>query len=48
MFSNINNNNFKNENQKKFHRIMRVIKLGNIMATAILLIFIVNYLIGVN
>lgn len=48
----MNNNSFdsgfKNDNQKKFHRIMRIIKIGNIMATAFLLIFIINYLIGVN
>lgn len=48
----MNNNNFgngfKNDSQRKFHRIMRLIKFGKIMATVILLIFLINYLIGVN
>ncbi len=39
---------FTNENQRKFHKITRMIKIGNIVATVILLVFIINYLLGVN
>ena len=39
---------FSNDKQRKFYRITRAIKIGNIIATVILLIFIVRYLIGVN
>jgi hypothetical protein len=39
---------FSNDKQRKFYRITRAIKIGNVIATVILLIFIVRYLFGVN
>jgi hypothetical protein len=39
---------FSNDNQRKFYRITRTIKIGNVIATVILLVFIIRYLIGVN
>jgi len=52
MYNGMNDRNygdgFSNENQRKFHKITRVIKIGNIIATVILLVFIINYLLGVG
>lgn len=52
MYNGMNNKNygdgFSNENQRKFHKITRTIKIGNIIATVILLVFIINYLLGVS
>lgn len=52
MFNGMNNNNyddgFSNENQRKFHKITRMIKIGNVIATVILMVFIIRYLLGVN
>jgi len=39
---------FSNENQRKFHKITRTIKIGNVIATVILMVFIIRYLLGVN
>ena len=47
----MNGNDFKgfsNDKQRKFYRITRAIKIGNVIATVVLLIFIIRYLIGVN
>jgi flagellar basal body L-ring protein FlgH len=51
MYKDMNGNDFRgfsNDKQRKFYRITRAIKIGNIIATVILLIFIIRYLIGVN
>jgi len=51
MYKDMNGNDFRgfsNDNQRKFYRITRAIKIGNVIATVILLIFIIRSLIGVN
>ena len=52
MYKDMNNNNyddgFSNNNQRKFHKITRMIKIGNVIATVILMVFIIRYLLGVN
>ena len=39
---------FQMSNKENFIRITRTIKIGNVIATVILLIFIIQSLIGVN
>jgi hypothetical protein len=49
MYKNKNNNNrrdFVNSQQKKFYLISRAFKIGNILATIILISFIGKYFLG--
>lgn len=42
-----NNRNFANEQQKKFYLIGRAFKIGNIVGTTVLLLFVGKHFLGV-
>jgi len=46
MFNNNNKRGFVNVQQKKFYFISRAFKIGNIVATVILISFIGKYFLG--
>jgi len=51
MQSNDNNNNYKkkifvNTEQKKFYQIAKAFKIGNILATFVIILIIVKYFLG--
>jgi flagellar basal body L-ring protein FlgH len=52
MQSNNNNNNYKkkifaNGEQKKFYQIVKAFKIGNILATFLIVLIIVKYFLGI-
>ncbi len=40
-------NGFANNKQKKFYNVSRAFKVGNIVATIVLLVFVVKHIFGV-